>query len=149
MDPVITPYQTFTVPEDCTPDIYDVQLVVKYKNNPIPLSFGSSKISFTEKKLILENYNWAINGITMDLRNPFTEYTDYSIINRIYDQTNHIIYEDYYSGGINGKSVIKITVPSKNLVPALSYRIHSIRINPSNNTWCYFRTNLNRVASAI
>lgn len=140
LDPVITPYQVFTIPDTLQSDTYKVELEVKHNGVVIPLVFGESKISTQEKSnLKIDNYVISLNGLTMDLTNPNNSYTDYTILTRVYDESNKLVAEDYQSGGVYRDSTVKIDIPYSGFVPSNRYRVQGFYLTypTTHGNWFY------------
>lgn len=140
LDPVITPYQVVTIPEDLQTDTYKVELVVKHNGVEIPLVFGESRISGRQiNNLVIDNYAISLDGLTMNLTNPDTAYTDYTILIRVYDEARKLVLQDYQSGGLNGKSTVKIETPYSYFAPCNRYRIEGFYLThpTTHGNWFY------------
>lgn len=140
LDPVITPYQVFTIPEDLQSDTYIVELAVKHNGSEIPLVFGESNISNWEiSNLVINNYGITFDGLSLDLTNPNDTYTDYTILIRVYDESRELVLQDYQSGGINGNSTLKIKAPYSGFAPCSRYRIEGFYLTypTTHGNWFY------------
>lgn len=105
LDPVINSLLTFNVPEDCTPDCYQVETVVTYNGTVIPLMKSDD---YQSGQLSIDNFNIHSDGIYFDLHNNGVDFANYVIISRVHDLQGEqvgLIYEDSHNGVINGQTV--------------------------------------------
>jgi hypothetical protein len=122
LDPVISPLQVFAIPDNFNPDTLTADVTVKYNGLPIPLVQNGRGISTVENRnLEVKNYTISLNGITMTVLSHQSDYTDFTIRCKIFDEDGKVIKEDYQSSGVSGNSIVTLSIPCQNLNPFKKY----------------------------
>lgn len=125
LDPVITDDLIFTIPDNCTPDTYLVDITVRHNDAAVPTiadRVGASDNSLFA--LMIDNMWLGSDGININLHNYGSTYEDYNIICR-FNGARFI--EEHLNGTINGFEILQLVIPIKN--PAL--------FTPNSSISCY------------
>lgn len=144
IDPVLNRVIEFTVPANCRPDQYQVEMELLYKGQSVTVINGDSAVENPYfEKLQVTDITLASQGISFNLRNGQELPVDYTVISRVYDVNNNMILEDAHYGTISGKTTEnKLIAIADDNVYAQADHIVCFLVDPLTNSELCFQSTI-------